>query len=291
MKARVRGVGVFARGIDSFDALRAHAGDASDAPAASTAKAPRPAMVPVRELRRLPDPARVGIEVASQACAMAGIGTDAVVPVFTSTLGDSAITDYMCRTLAGEEKLLSPLRFQNSVHNAPAGSLSILAGNRHPNSFVAAFDHGFALALLEALVLVGAQSAPVLLVCTDVPVPAPLSDVHGQGELGGCAMLLTALETRVPGNASPNARSGPGAVTLSASVRQSPADRSANAGSVSSTHRTATAQAWPLLEALAGDSTSEARLPVGSGSELLVGLRIGRADPPTHASRVNRQGA
>lgn len=272
------GAGLYAHGHVSFEALRAHAaGTAGTAGAAGTgspdpsltAVAPRPALVPARELRRLPDPARLGVEVVVQACAMAGIDPGDVVPVFTSTLGDSAITDYMCRTLAGPQKLLSPLRFQNSVHNAPAGSLSILTGNEHPCSFVAAFDDSFALALLEALVLCATQACPVLLVCTDVPVPAPLSDVHGGGALAGCALLL--------GTADADADAGrSGTVTLSGSVRPHVAAPEATPGGAP-LQRPATVQARPVLDALAAGRALDTALPVGPGSALQVRLSARRA--------------
>jgi len=268
VKVAVRGAGVFARGFVSFETLRAAISGGAAADWASTAKAPRPSLVPARELRRLPDPARLGVEVASQACAMAGVDLAEVVPVFTSTIGDSAITDYMCRTLAGEDKLLSPLRFQNSVHNAPAGSLSILTGNRCPNTFVAAFENSLATALLEAMVLCVSQPRPVLLVCTDVPVPAPLSDVHGEGELGGCALLLDADGEHGSGRASE-----PAGRVLSGVV----VPHHAGATPLSSDGQPAIVQAWELLQALAGWRDWQARLPIGSGSALHLELRTDRA--------------
>ena len=64
-------------------------------------------------------------EVAAQACAMAARDAAALPCVFASTHGDLAITDYMCATLAGAPRELSPTKFHNSVHNAPAGYWTI----------------------------------------------------------------------------------------------------------------------------------------------------------------------
>lgn len=260
MNAWILGAGLFARGHSTFDGfVHAVAGNAA-ADEATTAHAPRPSRVPARELRRLPDQARLAVEVCDQACAAAGVAVDAVVPIFTSTLGDSGITDYMCRTLAEEQKLLSPLRFQNSVHNAPAGALSIATGNRQATGFVSAFENSFSLALLESLVLAQTQPLPVLLVTTDVPVPEPLSDVHGSGALGGAALLLAAQAPHKGGLSHLCSRVEAG--------RANPPDER----SLPATH-----QAWPLLEALATGGAATLSFAVGQGSRLHVELSAGGA--------------
>ena len=111
---------------------------------------PRPAAIPARERRRAGLFINIAVEVAHQACERAGVAKDAVHSVFTSAMGDTSITDYMCRKLATPEQLLSPARFTNSVHNAASGYWSISAGNREPSTFVGGFAACTGAGLLEA---------------------------------------------------------------------------------------------------------------------------------------------
>jgi len=152
--------------------------------------APAPAQIPDRERRRAPLIVKLAVEVAHQACNMAGVDKHDVMTVFASAMGDTDITDYMCRTLAGPAKILSPTRFHNSVHNAPAGYWSISAENRAASTSVAASRESFPTALLEASVLSSVELRNVLLVATDTQVKSPLGDVYPISEPFGVAMLL-----------------------------------------------------------------------------------------------------
>ncbi|MGA9826778.1 MAG: beta-ketoacyl synthase chain length factor, partial [Rhodanobacteraceae bacterium] len=143
-------------------------------------------------------------EVAAQACAMAGRDASDLSSVFTSTEGDIAVTDYLCRTLAERPLELSPTRFHNSVHNAPAGYWSIASGCHAPSTAISASHMSFAAALLEAAAEALAEQVPVLLVAYDTRSPAPFSDVWPSDVLFGVALVV-----------APTACSGPGIATLS----------------------------------------------------------------------------
>ena len=135
---------------------------------------------------------KLAVEVAGQACKEADIDVSSVATVFASSMGDTEITDYMCRALAKETKVLSPTRFHNSVHNAPAGYWSISSANREPSSSTAGSRESFAVGLLEAATLSVSDSRPVLLVASDIMVPEPLGSAYPIGEAFGVGLIIDA---------------------------------------------------------------------------------------------------
>ena len=67
--------------------------------------------------------------------------------------------------------LLSPLRFQNSVHNSAAGQLSIASKNKAPAMSMAAGNDTVAMVLLEAMTLLALGGDEVLAIVADEPLP------------------------------------------------------------------------------------------------------------------------
>jgi Beta-ketoacyl synthase, N-terminal domain len=177
----IGGIGFFGGGLSGWEALRARLGgsapDREPAP-----NRPAPQILAPTERRRAPDSVLLALEVASQACAMAGVDPKELPSVFVSSQGDLAINDYMCATLASEPKQLSPTRFHNSVHNAAAGYWTIATGCMQSSSALCGGQFSFGLGLLEASVQAICEARPVLLVAYDVAPHGPLGDVslsHG----------------------------------------------------------------------------------------------------------------
>jgi hypothetical protein len=185
----IAGIGIWMRGARNWDEFASRIAAKNDQWGGEWS-APAPAQIPDRERRRAPLTVRLAVEVAHQACDMAGIDKKDVMTVFTSSMGDTKITDYMCTTLAGPEKVLSPTRFHNSVHNAPAGYWSISTENRTPSSSVAGSRESFPTALLEASVLCAVESRSVLLVAIDDEIRSPLSSVYPISNPFGAALVL-----------------------------------------------------------------------------------------------------
>ena len=201
MRIDICGIGIWGRGMRNWAEFRALVTAGGDGAGAEW-QAPAPEAIPARERRRSPLMVKLAVEVAGQACDMAGVDTpsidrQSVATVFSSSMGDPEINDYLCRVLASESKVLSPTRFHNSVHNAPAGYWSISAGNRAPSSSVACSRETFSVALLEASTVSIAEGRPVLLIASDIFVPGPLGDVYPIGEPFGVALMLDAS---APGN-------------------------------------------------------------------------------------------
>lgn len=137
-------------------------------------KGPKPELIPANERRRAPLPVRLAVETSAQACSAAQLDPATVGCVFVSGLGDTALTDYMCKVLAGDNKALSPTKFHNSVHNAAAGYWTISTGCTEAANSVAGFNESVSLTLMEALIQAEAEQRPLLLTFYDAPVSAVL---------------------------------------------------------------------------------------------------------------------
>lgn len=156
----------------------------------STATPLQPQRIPARERRRAPQLVNMAIEVMDQACGMAGLSPDDVAVVFSSSMGDMQITDYMCRALAETPKLISPTKFHNSVHNAAPGYWSITTGAFVPASAISAYDNTASMALLEGAIQVVEESTPVVVVTQEVQSTVPLHDTCPSTQAFSAAFLL-----------------------------------------------------------------------------------------------------
>ena len=153
---------------------------------------PAPQRLPPTERRRAGTVVKASIVVADQALSACGLDAAALATVFTSSTGDPTNCHILCEALALPlpDRLVSPTRFTNSVHNAPAGYWHIAAASRAPSTSLAAFDASFAAGLLEAAVQCASTQAPVLLVACDVPYPEPLHAVRPVTDVFAVALVL-----------------------------------------------------------------------------------------------------
>lgn len=223
---------------------------------------PQPAGLAPNERRRAPDSVLIALQVAEQAVAMSGHARSALASVFTSAHGDLPIVDALARTLAADPRLLSPTRFHHSVHNAPSGYWAMASGSHAASTALAAFDHSFGAGLLEALVQVACDEAPVLLAGCDTEAAGPLASVNTSRGLLGVALVLAP-------RAGPRSRFAL-RWTLAEAAAANPAIRSAAARSLATN---ALADALPLAEALARAGATSLELRCGSGAVLRVALQ------------------
>ncbi len=138
---------------------------------------PKPDVIPANERRRAPLPVRLAVESSWQATQAAGIDPKELSCVFVSGLGDTQLTDYMCKVLATDNKQLSPTKFHNSVHNAAAGYWTISTGCMKAANSVAGFAESVPLTLLEAITQCVHEQVPVLLTFYDAPSSTILQDL------------------------------------------------------------------------------------------------------------------
>lgn len=189
MKIQIVGVGLWGRGLNDYGALS----ELLSEPCGVIEREfqnPKPEAIAAKERRRAGLMINLAVEVAHQACEHAGIDKRLPPSVFVSAMGDTAITDYMCRKLAAPEKLLSPTKFHNSVHNAPSGYWTISAENRAPSSFVGGFAESFGAGLLETASQSLGHQQPVLMVAYDIANAAPFADIEAVSESLGIALLI-----------------------------------------------------------------------------------------------------
>ncbi len=148
-----------------------------------------PPSLPPAERRRVGKGVKVALEVAFEAAAHAGVDPSTLASVFTSSSGDGDNCDAICRELAGD-RLISPTRFHNSVHNAPAGYWGIASGSMAPSTSLCAYDDSFVAGLDDALTQLDDDTPAVLLVAYDAPYPEPLRSVRPTPDAFGVALLL-----------------------------------------------------------------------------------------------------
>lgn len=185
----VEGVGFWASHLPGWEFARSVL-RAEQVAAATPVARPAPGVLPPNERRRAPDSVAIALEVAGQACAAAGRDPASIASVFASTYGELAVTHYMCETLAQSPTLLSPTKFHNSVHNAPAGYWTIAAHCRAPYTALSAARRTFAAGLLEALLQVHCDGKPVLYVAYDVQACGPLASMAASEGMAALALLL-----------------------------------------------------------------------------------------------------
>jgi hypothetical protein len=85
---------------------------------------------------------------------------------------------------------LSPTRFHNSVHNAPAGYWSIAAGAQVASTTICAYDASFAAGLLETFAQVAADGRETALIAYDLDYPSPLREARPGLAPFGLALVL-----------------------------------------------------------------------------------------------------
>ncbi len=151
---------------------------------------PAPQRLPATERRRAGTVVKASIVVADQAVAAAGLQPALLPTVFTSSSGDPLNCHLLCEALAQPQRLVSPTRFTNSVHNAAAGYWHIALQSRAPSTSLAAYEASFPAGLLEAAVQCLAAQAPVLLVACDVPYIEPLHTLQPLTDVFALALVL-----------------------------------------------------------------------------------------------------
>ena len=185
----LHGVGLLGPGLPDWTTARDLLRTPGDWTAAPTVLPP-PARLPPAERRRAGAIVKLNLAVADQAVAQAGVDPATLATVFSASTGDGANCHAMCETLATPERLVSPTRFTNSVHNASAGYWHIAVPSRAPSTSLCAHDGSFAAGLLEAASQCVATGRPVLLVAGDVPYPEPLRTARPIADAMAVALLL-----------------------------------------------------------------------------------------------------
>lgn len=192
IQCAVAGIGAWGPGFADWPALRALllSNDSNTHTPLAAAINPAPQVIPANERRRAPLPVKIAVEVSWQAMQQSGLVAEDVACVFGSGLGDTEISDYMCRVLTTDLKQLSPTKFHNSVHNAAAGYWTISSGCMKSANSIAAYQMTAGLALLEGMTQCVMQQEPVLVTLFDTKAHAPFDQMFSCTQPFGAALLL-----------------------------------------------------------------------------------------------------
>jgi Beta-ketoacyl synthase, N-terminal domain len=190
----VEGVGVAGPGLQGWTIARGVL--AGLAPYQPTAFVPPPvALLPPAERRRAGAAVRLAIAVGCEALAEANRDPAAMAMVFTSSSSDvDTVHEILC-VLATDGREVSPTRFHNSVHNAPAGYWAVATGSCEPSTSLCAHDASFSAGLWDAAAQVIVEDRPVTLAAYDLPYPEPLNGARPIEGLFAAAMVLTPKPT------------------------------------------------------------------------------------------------
>ena len=199
LSARVLGVGLVGPGLAGWREARAIlAGDAPHVHAPTVI--PSPESLPPTERRRAGKCVRLALGAGLAAATDAGLQARELVAVFTSSTGDGENQHAICETLASDDRSISPTRFHNSVHNAPAGYWGIATGAMAAADSLAAFDASFGAGLIEAMGRVASTpDSPVLLVSYDAPYPEPLATTRPILDSFALGLVLAGDRSQEPG--------------------------------------------------------------------------------------------
>ena len=236
--AYVSGIGVRGPGLADWPQTEAVMGALQPYVQAETLL-PAPETLPPTERRRTGRVVRLAFAIGLEATRHAEANPAQLPVVFASSGGDGDNCHEICQTLASADRSLSPTRFHNSVHNAPAGYWSIAAGTQVPSTTICAYDASFAAGLLETLAQLAVHKVATALFAYDLDYPPPLRSARSVPAPFGLALVL---------HPSPQAHS---LARLSVSIDSGPADRLEHRELEALRTAIPAAQGLVLLEAIA----------------------------------------
>jgi Beta-ketoacyl synthase, N-terminal domain len=286
LAAQIEGIGLLGPGLDGWTGSVALLEGRSQ-------YIPQPTVVPIpdglppAERRRLGLVVKLALSVGLQATSRAGVEPDTLPAVFTSSGGDGQNCHEICQALSLDERMISPTRFHNSVHNAAAGYWSIATRSKAASNALCAFDVSFAAGLLEAVTQVVVDQTRVLLVAYDAQYPPPLFMKRPIPEAFGVAFVLAPLgaATRAAAHMAvaplaPDLRASGGAATslptsgslgrLTVRLADARADRMSNKDLEALRASIPAARSLPLLRQLAAREPGVVNIEYLDGRSLVV---------------------
>lgn len=190
MRVFIEGVGLRGPGLNGWQASCAILAS-SEAYVPALPVLPSSDLLPPAERRRTVPTVKLALAVGSEAIMNAKRDPAVTASVFSSSCGDGETIHQIFEALASPEREVSPTRFHNSVHNAPAGYWSIATQSREPSTSLCCYDASFSAGLLEAAVQTTDEGRTVILIVYDLPYPEPLHTTRPISASFGTALVLT----------------------------------------------------------------------------------------------------
>jgi hypothetical protein len=158
-------------------------------------KMPAPNALPAAERRRAGDAIKLSMAIGMAAVEHAEADAARLANVFSSTGGDCENCHAILEVLASPDRMISPTRFHNSVHNAPAGYWGIATHCTEASTSLCTYDATFGAGLLEAISQAVTRGEPCLLVAFDTAYPEPLYSLRPIPYAFGVGMVLNPVKT------------------------------------------------------------------------------------------------
>ena len=157
--------------------------------------------LPSREIRRLKRLPRLTLALAMEACESSKLSQTPSSVFFGTSWGPLSETyNFLTKLYQSNEQFTSPAEFVGSVHNAPAGQVSMMLKATGPNITTTGGDYSFEQALLSASLTVRDNDDIVLVMGADEhhPILSPLFDksvqISSNPSDGGGAVLMRKTE-------------------------------------------------------------------------------------------------
>jgi len=257
LAAAIEGLALLGPGLPDWESTRAVLRGERPYVHAPTA-VPVPALLPPNERRRSGLAVKIALAVGAAALAQGARDASRVDTVFASSSADGDTCHAICEQLAGADRLISPTRFHNSVHNAPSGYWSIATRCMAPSTSLCGYDASFGAGLLEACAFLHAHGRPVLLVAYDAPYPEPLLAKRPVRDVFGLALLLAP------------AGGGRALANFELGLADAPPEALADAGLEALRRANPTARSLPLLGLLARGERGAAVIEYLGGPQLCL---------------------
>lgn len=187
LTAWINGVGLIAPGLPDWPSARAVL-RGEQAWVSAPSVLPAPTLLPPAERRRASRVIKLALGLGLEAAA--GDDVARLATVFTASGSDGHNCHAICEQLATDDRHISPTRFHNSVHNAPAGYWGIATKSMAPCQVLCAHDGSFGAGLLDALGQVALDQQSTLLMAYDSEYPEPLHSARPLPDCAGVGLLL-----------------------------------------------------------------------------------------------------
>jgi hypothetical protein len=186
----IEAIGLCGPGLDGWRTSEAVLRGDSQYALAST-KIPVSESLHAAERRRVGVGVKLALACSADALASSTYLASELLSVFSSSGGDGDNCHVICEALASNDRLISPTRFTNSVHNAPSGYWGIALQARQASTSLCAFDGSFSAGFLEACTQAVTADEPVILIAYDTPYPEPLRSVRPILHSMGVTVLIS----------------------------------------------------------------------------------------------------
>lgn len=190
LTVHIDAVGLCGPGLESWNAGKAVIGSGIDYVSASTIIVASN-LLPTAERRRVGTAVKLALACATDALSESIYKASELLSIFSSSGGDGDNCHIICESLASQDRMISPTRFTNSVHNAPSGYWGIACQAKPASTSLCAFDGSFSAGFLEACAQSITAQSPVLLIAYDTPYPEPLRAKRPISHSFGIALVIS----------------------------------------------------------------------------------------------------